>query len=59
MKVRHKKKQEVILFDKKGSFQIRKALQFDTRYLFYELILLTSSTPQKPQKKKIFYWETK
>lgn len=57
MNVRHKKTQEVILFDKKGSFQVRKALQFDTRYLFYELILPTSSPPQKPlgKKKKICY----
>lgn len=58
MNVRHKRKQEVIRFDKKGSFQ-RKALQFDTRYLFYELILLTSSPPQKPQKKKDFVLRNK
>lgn len=52
MNVRHKKIQEVILFDKKESFQIRKALQLDTRYLFYELIFLISSPPWKPKKKK-------
>lgn len=53
------KGQEVIPFDKKGSFQIKKALNFDTRYLFYELIVLTSPPPRKPGEKKDLFLRNK
>lgn len=51
--MRHKKRQEVILFDKKGSIQIKKALKFD-RYLFYELILLPPLSENHQGKKYLF-----